>query len=416
LYQVQDYGIALKLGDGALILTCMVRLLKVFLCLHNETRQSEYITGVVTQMRIFASWIESNGKSPDVHPILQQWLMEPSVFNEEAGEISLSVMSRGMSAVGSCSDINTYQTEFQAMHDRMKAAKDLKIEMSSEDIDDRRERKEEMTDAKVKPELDAITSHFKTVLRKVKSNSWRPVKGRWALFNTQVAPADGPLVLAKVAMKKVPMVEKMFLTSTIPKLTKAMSITTRDLDNHDWVAKFGSDKWGVDKDDNATDSRQGEAEDDGKAPPPAAPRPKAPKKKKKKKSEKKAVAADAAWVAAHKDKKSKQTKRKLPAKNNGPGFGQPAKKKRKAAVLDESLVGKRVLMPGNWWKDGDAKESFPGFIKKISQKWEGHEARKTPQMRFIVHLDDDLAKPSHWGVAKASIAKMIKAAKTSGDR
>lgn len=48
--QVQDYGVALKLNDGFHIMLCMLRLLKVLLCLHSGNRQSEYITVSGVQM------------------------------------------------------------------------------------------------------------------------------------------------------------------------------------------------------------------------------------------------------------------------------------------------------------------------------------------------------------------------------
>jgi hypothetical protein len=442
----------LKLGDGTLILKCMVRLLKVFLCLHQHSsgKQAEYVTVVTAQMLIFASWIEANTEA-DPHPLLTQFLTEPSVFNEEAGEISLSVMSRGMSSRGSCSDRGAYQKEFRAMHDRMKTARDLKMEMISEEVDDRseaKERIEQMTDAKVKDEVDSITAHFKTVFRNVKARSWRPAKGNWKLFNTRMDPTGGPLTAAKVEMKKVPMTPVWFTKSTLPLLKTAMQVTTRYLHDKDWVSTFGSQKWGVDKKDEKSDAkgRDGaDAKGQGVAPhnpaPSRQPRPSPPSPPhphRQASSSQKAKSTVSQMASAVKPrtrtrgKNTSKSKRKRSMDGSdddddggggdrsgggggggGPSHAQTQRKKTKhdkQGACDAKYVGVRVVVPGAWWIGGKAKMSYPGIIHNISSTWEGSHKKRNPEQRYIVHLDSESDQPLDWGVAAAAISSMIHAA------
>jgi hypothetical protein len=260
--QTQDYGIALKLNDGALIIRCMAKLLKVFLCLQRGNRQSEYVTCIIAQMLIFADWNRQHRCSGD-HPMMKQFLDDPSIFNEEAGEISLSVMTRGMSVIGKTCDRKMLQDEFRMIHARMSTARDLKVDLTSDGLDNRQnERSEQMTSQKAGEEIKACSAYFCTILREIKANSWRPTKGTGSSWShlkkkrntaTTVYP---PLTRASTASSAVPLVDQLFLQSTKSKIQKAILKTVSQLDNHDWLAKEGSREWGVDKNSDAKDKRQ----------------------------------------------------------------------------------------------------------------------------------------------------------------
>jgi hypothetical protein len=252
---VQDYGIALKLNDGKRIMTCMVRLLKVFMCLQKGNRQSEYITVITAQLMIFADWISKDTATPG-HPMLKQFLDNPSVMNEEGGEIALSVMFRGMAAVGKTADRASYEKEFRLIHERMAAARDLKLDIVDDGLDNRdAQRCKQMTDDKVDAEVEAVTAHFKLILREMKNKSWRPTKGRsWDLLKrTKEVPV---LNRVSTARRSVPLVKRLFQVTTNDLIKSALKKTVAQLDNHDWVATEGHTGWGVPLDAKAEDKRR----------------------------------------------------------------------------------------------------------------------------------------------------------------
>jgi hypothetical protein len=85
--QVLDYGLALKCNSGHMGLKCLLRMLQLLIIL-AETKSNTYIRSVIMQILIVLH---------QKHHNLPSWRLlknSLSLFNEEAGEMSFSVLSR----------------------------------------------------------------------------------------------------------------------------------------------------------------------------------------------------------------------------------------------------------------------------------------------------------------------------------
>jgi hypothetical protein len=99
---VFDYGICLKLNDGLLLVKQLFKMLKLHLCLDMKSRGGAYSQSIV--MQILVVLYQKKHKLPS-------WLMlesQPTLFNEEAGEMTFSQLAR--SVVG-----DTQQRKFEHM-------------------------------------------------------------------------------------------------------------------------------------------------------------------------------------------------------------------------------------------------------------------------------------------------------------
>ena len=97
--KVQDYGVALKLNDGNLMLRAYFRLFKVFLCLDAS---HEYVRSMQSHLMCLLYWRKVDqeagrplpGSAGADWPFWKLFLHGAAAFNEECGEISFSVLAR----------------------------------------------------------------------------------------------------------------------------------------------------------------------------------------------------------------------------------------------------------------------------------------------------------------------------------
>jgi hypothetical protein len=99
---VFDYGITLKLNDGPHLVKQLFMMLKLHLCLDMKSRGGAYSQSIVVQLLIVLYQKKQS---------LPSWVMlqsQPTLFNEEAGEMTFSQLARA--CVG-----DTQQRKFQHM-------------------------------------------------------------------------------------------------------------------------------------------------------------------------------------------------------------------------------------------------------------------------------------------------------------
>ena len=89
LEQIHDFGIMLTLEDGKLAVRSLMRLLWLLMMLVRE-RSSEYVNAIIMQLLILCHQMDN--ELPHWH-ILRDSL---STYNEEAGEISFSMLARAV--------------------------------------------------------------------------------------------------------------------------------------------------------------------------------------------------------------------------------------------------------------------------------------------------------------------------------
>ena len=106
--QVGDYGCTLKMDAGADVLAAQARLLKVF-PLVGGAKCSEYVRALTASLLQWSEYERVN------HPCWQLFANNASAFNEESGEISLSVLAREIARGGVRSDCKKVdQSDLQA--------------------------------------------------------------------------------------------------------------------------------------------------------------------------------------------------------------------------------------------------------------------------------------------------------------
>ena len=90
------------MDNGRTVLTCMIRLLKVFLCLNGRSAQ-EYISALIMSI---VGWI----RHKDADSVIWKMFCDnASMFNEESGEVCFSVLARGVAKGGvrtSCTKVS----------------------------------------------------------------------------------------------------------------------------------------------------------------------------------------------------------------------------------------------------------------------------------------------------------------------
>jgi hypothetical protein len=155
---VFDYGICLKLNDGLLLVNQLFKMLKLHLCLDMKSRGGAYSQSIV--MQILVVLYQRKHKLPS-------WLMlksQPTLFNEEAGEMTFSQLAR--SVVG-----DTQQRKFEHMNRLYKLLHiygDVEIDTLA---DVKGSAIEACSRKKINPkgdEVEAVTAFMKSRIREIR--------------------------------------------------------------------------------------------------------------------------------------------------------------------------------------------------------------------------------------------------------
>jgi hypothetical protein len=104
------------------------------------------------------------------HPCWQLFQHNASAFNEESGEISLSILARDISRGGVRSDCKKVSQTFKLVKAKAEVAEDIGIDIAGDDFGSEENGRCIKTDS---PEVKATAAYLRTVIRHISSESYR---------------------------------------------------------------------------------------------------------------------------------------------------------------------------------------------------------------------------------------------------
>ena len=157
----------MKSGDGLLLYKAQASMLRLFamIRLSNENQLNTY------RWCLYLHLLQLQYHKTEHTPIWQLYLSDPSVFNEEKGEIALSVLARNLPHRMMHTGVKQFTSTFHLVPDALASAKALGVEMASSGFeDDGISRHEDVpVDSK---EVKNIVVHFQFVLRSMAAGTW----------------------------------------------------------------------------------------------------------------------------------------------------------------------------------------------------------------------------------------------------
>jgi hypothetical protein len=185
--QAQDYAAVLKMDNGVLVRMYMVRVLWLFIKIGGR-QCSEYIRGMLCHLNML------HHLKTVKHPIWTMWKTNVSVFNEEAGELSLSVLARLTSSTPSQSSLSQLNNKFRLIRLQLQCAQDLNVELSRHSAGNSHHHQ------RISPrsaDCVATAVHFAQIIRQMVSNVYTPAADVPDFKDNHVVPPELVPVLGK---------------------------------------------------------------------------------------------------------------------------------------------------------------------------------------------------------------------------
>jgi hypothetical protein len=139
-----------------------IRLLKLLIMLKGQKKTTEYTRGLTIAV---SSMLRFRNKG---HPVWKMFQSNASAFNEECGEISFSVLARGLGRGGIQSDLKVVDGRYRLVRGRMLTAAMLKEDLFTVDTADKGRTVKVECD-----EVQATTDHFRRVMVAIKRGCHR---------------------------------------------------------------------------------------------------------------------------------------------------------------------------------------------------------------------------------------------------
>jgi hypothetical protein len=148
---------------GADILRAQALLLKVFLMIGGR-QSAEYIKALTASIMLWAHYESCQ------HPCWQIFQHNASAFNEESGEISLSILARDIARGGIRSDCKKVSQTFSLVKAKAEVAQDIGVDLAGDDFGSDIRGRELKVDS---PEVAATAAYFAGVIRHISAGSYR---------------------------------------------------------------------------------------------------------------------------------------------------------------------------------------------------------------------------------------------------
>ncbi len=159
--QVHEYGCIIKVGTIEEIITASFRLLKVLMLCGGPNGAYEYRVGMTLHL-LQMMWLQSVN-----HPVWKMLQADPNCINEEKGEISFSVLARGLIGNPLRHSIEKVSEMFMMTKEQLKVAADMRVDLVGDDD----EGKKTTIDTKGS-DYAAVAAHFKGVVRGMRARTW----------------------------------------------------------------------------------------------------------------------------------------------------------------------------------------------------------------------------------------------------
>jgi hypothetical protein len=164
LMQAQDYAASLKSDDGVLVRDHMMRVLWLFIKVGGR-QCSEYIRGMLCNFNVLHHLFTVK------HPVWRMFETNPSAFNEEAGELSLSVLARLTSSTPSQSSLSQLNNKYRLIRLQLQCAQDLNVELSRHSASNSHHHQ------RISPLCDDVVAtgvYFSKIIRQMVTNCFKP--------------------------------------------------------------------------------------------------------------------------------------------------------------------------------------------------------------------------------------------------
>jgi hypothetical protein len=153
----------MKMDAGAEVLRAHALLLKLFMLI-GTPNCSDYIRALSASIMLWSHYEQCQ------HPCWQLFQHNASAFNEESGEVSLSILARDISRGGVRSDCKKVSQTFKLVKAKAEVAEDIGIDIAGDDFGSEENGRCIKTDS---PEVKATAAYLRTVIRHISSESYR---------------------------------------------------------------------------------------------------------------------------------------------------------------------------------------------------------------------------------------------------
>lgn len=123
---MQDYGLAIKFNDGEVVYACLLRMLKVFLCINPK---QEYVRSIVHQILTLVYW----RKKKVSLPFWNMFKNDVAKFNEEPIELSFSLLGRSLTNDGLRNKLDHVRKKYRGVKNYILFKKEFELEFLGKD-------------------------------------------------------------------------------------------------------------------------------------------------------------------------------------------------------------------------------------------------------------------------------------------
>ena len=185
--QMFDYGISLRLDKGKHIIKKLLPVLKM-LMLFKEGKSCEYIQGIMFQLHLLDYHKTINS------PTWQMFKNQASVFNEESGEVSFSILARTVLGHSNKADIDHMNDRYKQINSVREIDDALVTEGGAVFKSDRNWRKEYTKDSE---QVTTVAEFMKSRIRDIASGNARMYDGSKESYKSKVKAADHQVPFSK---------------------------------------------------------------------------------------------------------------------------------------------------------------------------------------------------------------------------
>jgi len=195
VFQVHHYGCVIKTGNMDSIMVAQARLVGVWVTfgkLPNQPDKHEYPTCLTANLDLLWHLKETG------HPCWNLLEADPMVCNEEQGELSFSVLARGMLGNPSRLDVEQVSKQYLLTKEQMQLANDMGEDLGCKNLTSGKGSKGNVVK---ETDINAAAAHFGSVLREFKSGLWRPIDPKHLEIGNKAKLKSGVNKTAFAALK-----------------------------------------------------------------------------------------------------------------------------------------------------------------------------------------------------------------------
>ena len=153
----------MNMDAGEDVLRAQALLLKLFMLI-GGAKCNEYIKALSASLMLWSHYEQRE------HPCWQLFKHNASAFNEESGEISLSVLARDISRGGVRSDCKKVSQTFKLVNAKAEVADDFGVDIAGDNFGSDENGRCIKADS---PEVKTTAAYLRTVIRHISSETYR---------------------------------------------------------------------------------------------------------------------------------------------------------------------------------------------------------------------------------------------------